>query len=364
MNSHIPKLIVMALFALLAWGAPALGGDDAPRGPRNDALTVAGNDDLFRIDSRGRGGDNPFRLDGGRSRGHDDLFRLDGQRRGRDGRDDGKDGRRGRDSFRSDDGRRGHDSFRSNDGRRGRDDFRNDGRRGDGSRGNFKRIDDDGRRGRGRSGDDLRRNDFNRSPGHFSTPPERFDRRGEYRNWGHDSRKWHDSKGRGRNDRHYVKHVVHHLPSRHAVILHGRDRYHYHGGRFYRPWDTGFVLVRPPLGLIVLSLPLGSRTVISAGIPFYVFGDVYYRRVPAGYEVVEPIRAPGREWPAQVAVVTDILNLRYGPDESEEVIAQAGRYTVLNVLGSAPGWLYVEIDGEDVRGWVMERYVSTDLGNG
>jgi hypothetical protein len=65
-----------------------------------------------------------------------------------------------------------------------------------------------------------------------------------------------------------------------------------------------------------------------------------------------------------VAVVTDILNLRYGPDESEEVIAQAGRYTILNVIGSAPGWLYVEIDGEDVRGWVMERYVSTDLGRG
>ena len=66
MNLHIPKLIVMALFALLAWGAPALGGDNAPRGPRHDALTVAGNDDLFRLDSRGRGSDDLFRLDGGR----------------------------------------------------------------------------------------------------------------------------------------------------------------------------------------------------------------------------------------------------------------------------------------------------------
>jgi hypothetical protein len=157
---------------------------------------------------------------------------------------------------------------------------------------------------------------------------------------------------------------VHHLPSRHAVILHGRDRYHYHGGRFYRPWDAGFVLVRPPLGLIVLSLPLGSRTVISAGFTYHVFGDVYYRRVPAGYEVVEPFRSPGRQWPARVSVVTDLLNLRYGPDEREEVIAQAGRYTVLNVIGSAPGWLYVEIEGEDMRGWVMERYVTADLGRG
>ena len=205
---------------------------------------------------------------------------------------------------------------------------------------------------------DERRSDDRR---HGSPTYIRHSPRGDYRRPGHYDGPRHDS---GRYVRHEVRHVVHHIPPRHAVILHGRDRYHYHGGRFYRPWNAGFILVRPPLGLIVLSLPLGSHTVISAGITYHVFGDVYYRRVPAGYEVVEPIRAPGREWPAQVAVVTDILNLRYGPDESEEIIAQAGRYTVLNVLGSAPGWLYVEIDGEDMRGWVMERYVSTDLGNG
>jgi hypothetical protein len=141
-------------------------------------------------------------------------------------------------------------------------------------------------------------------------------------------------------------------------------RHHYHGGRYYRPWNAGFILVRPPLGLIVLSLPLGSRTVISAGFTYHVFGDVYYRRVPAGYEVVEPVRSTSRAWPARVSVATDLLNLRYGPDEREEVIAQAGRHTVLNVIGSAPGWLYVEIDGEDMRGWVMERYVTANLGRG
>jgi hypothetical protein len=161
-----------------------------------------------------------------------------------------------------------------------------------------------------------------------------------------------------------VKHVVHTIPARHAVILHGRDRYHYHSGRFYRPWNSGFILVRPPIGLIVLNIPLGSRTVFSAGISYHVFGDVYYRRVPAGYQVVEPIRSYAPYRPERVEVVIDLLNLRYGPQTSEAVIAQVDRYTTLRVLGSAPGWLYVEVEGEDLHGWVMERYVAVNTARG
>lgn len=156
-----------------------------------------------------------------------------------------------------------------------------------------------------------------------------------------------------------VKRVVHKIPERHTVVVHGRERYHYHRGRFYRPWNSGFILVRPPLGLIMLDIPIGSRMVISAGITYHVFGDVYYRRVPAGYQVVEPIRAPGTGWPDRVEVIIDLLNVRYGPQENEEVIAQVNRYATLRVLGGAPGWLYVEVEGEDVRGWVMERYVAS-----
>ncbi|SFJ33330.1 hypothetical protein SAMN04488082_102334 [Desulfomicrobium apsheronum] len=186
-----------------------------------------------------------------------------------------------------------------------------------------------------------------------------------------DTRK--DHRPRGDSDRHStrmhnggnnhrpvtVKHVVHTIPSRHAVVLHGRDRYHYYSGRFYRPWNNGFILVRPPIGLVVLNIPLGSRMVISAGITYHVFGDVHYRRVSSGYQVVEPIRGHSANRPDRVEVVIDLLNIRYGPDTSEAVIAQVGRYTTLRVLGSAPGWFYVEMDGEeDMRGWVMERFVS------
>lgn len=361
MKTNTARLVLIALFCLQAWAAQAEAGDrhhgDRPHGgSREDLFRLGGQgdggrrgDDLFRLDAGRKEGKNPFRLDGR----HDGDRRDGGPRRIEDGfrHDDGRartDGHR-HDGYRSDgrhDGRRDGGHYGDGDKRRGadglqrvRDDDR-DGRRHDSLRGD--RHWDDWRHGGGRPPDSR----------HFSGD--------DHRRRGHDDRRHHP----GPHVRHEVRHVVHHLPPRHAVILHGRDRYHYHGGRYYRPWNAGFILVRPPLGLIVLSLPLGSRTVISAGFTYHVFGDVYYRRVPAGYEVVEPVRSTSRAWPARVSVATDLLNLRYGPDEREEVIAQAGRHTVLNVIGSAPGWLYVEIDGEDMRGWVMERYVTANLGRG
>jgi hypothetical protein len=185
---------------------------------------------------------------------------------------------------------------------------------------------------------------------------DRFDR--------HDRRDRYDRRHEIRHERTrtVVRHVVHRLPSRHAVIVHGRDRYHYHGGRFYRPWNSGFVLVRPPVGLIVLNLPLGSRTVISAGITYHVYNDIHYRRVSGGYRVVEPLRGPVRGWPSRVFADADLLNVHYGPRLHEEVIARVDRHTALNVLGVTPGWLLVEIGGTDVHGWVRDRFVVRTRG--
>lgn len=206
------------------------------------------------------------------------------------------------------------------------------------------------------------RDDYRRTDRHYQDRLRDSSHR-DYRLTG-DHRKPTSQLRHDRNHRPVVKHVVHTIPTRHAVILHGRDRYHYYSGRFYRPWSSGFVLVRPPIGLVVLNIPLGSRIFISAGITYHVFGDVYYRRVPAGYQVVEPTRGYGPYRADRVEVVIDLLNLRYGPETSEAVIAQVDRYTTLRVLGSAPGWLYVEVEGEDLRGWVMERYVSVNMARG
>lgn len=171
----------------------------------------------------------------------------------------------------------------------------------------------------------------------------------------HDRRTdWHRDR---RDHSHRVARVFHHLPPRHDIFHHHGKRYHFHHGRYYHLTPQGFVLIRPPRGLIVVNLPIGFRTVISAGLTYYVHGDVYYRRVPAGYEVVQPVRTITREYPEHVAVDIDVLNVRYGPDRDEDVIAQVSKGMILKVLGAEPGWLYVEVQGEEIQGWVMEQYV-------
>lgn len=225
-------------------------------------------------------------------------------------------------------------------------------------------------RSREHGSDDDRRKYDDRRPsgsGHtsgYDRDRHRYDdnRHRGYRDHGYGSGYRHSSP---RPHTTYVaKHVIHHLPPRHSVIVHGHDSYHYHSGRYYRPYSSGFILVRPPIGLIVLSLPLGCRTVFSAGVTYSVFGDVYYRPVSSGYQVVEPVRVVESGRPDRVSVIIDLLNVRYGPDDDEAVIAQVNRYAILKVLGSAPGWLYVEVPGEDIRGWVMEEYVAANLGRG
>lgn len=170
-------------------------------------------------------------------------------------------------------------------------------------------------------------------------------------------RRDHDRRRDWDHRPHHVDRVYHHLPPRHDIFHHHGERYHFSFGRYYRLTPLGFVLVRPPVGMVVLSLPIGFRTVISAGFTYYAFGDIYYRRVPAGYEVVQPVRAVDQDYPEQVMVDIDLLNVRYGPDEDEDVIAQVSKGMILKVLGAAPGWLYIEVEGEDIQGWIMEHYV-------
>lgn len=315
---------------LMGLDTPKSRTQSAPR--KSDVAPRQTSDD----NARQRGTTNPFRLV------DDKNGRDDGSRR-KSGSDDRHDQSR---SF--DDQRKEYRPDDRRDKSRSYDDHRKDSR-------------SDDHRDKNRSYDDHR--DKRRTYEDHRRDYRSDDHRGGYR--------YPDSYHRPQPDyRHYdrdhyrprpVKHVVHYIPSRHAVILHGHERYHYYSGRYYRPWNSGFILVRPPLGLIVMSLPIGHRVFISAGIPYFVFGDVYYRQVPMGYQVVEPIRDPAVNLPEMVSVNIDLLNVRYGPDKSEEVIAQVERYTTLRVIGSAPGWLYVEIEGqEELRGWVMEEYVSAE----
>lgn len=80
------------------------------------------------------------------------------------------------------------------------------------------------------------------------------------------------------------------LPQRHFVVRFHDDRYYFHAGIWYRPFGGRFVVVTPPIGVIVPILPAYYTTVWYAGVPYYYANNVYYIWDPArdGYVVTNP----------------------------------------------------------------------------
>jgi hypothetical protein len=78
------------------------------------------------------------------------------------------------------------------------------------------------------------------------------------------------------------------LPPGNLSLRFGNGRIYFHGGVWFRPADSGFVVVRPPVGVIVPVLPPAYNTVWMGGSPYYYANDVYYVEAPGGYAVAAP----------------------------------------------------------------------------
>lgn len=78
------------------------------------------------------------------------------------------------------------------------------------------------------------------------------------------------------------------LPRGAVRVSVGRERYHFHDGRYYRHTPRGYVIVRPPHGARVRVLPRTYTRVVIGGTIYYRDADVYYRTVPGGYYEVCP----------------------------------------------------------------------------
>ena len=85
------------------------------------------------------------------------------------------------------------------------------------------------------------------------------------------------------------------LPAGNLAITFGGGRLYFHAGVFFRSAGPAYVVVRPPLGIVVPVLPPAYSTVWIAGAPYYYANDTYYAATPggAGYAVVAPL--PGAE---------------------------------------------------------------------
>lgn len=162
--------------------------------------------------------------------------------------------------------------------------------------------------------------------------------------------------------------VFKHVPPGSQRIFHADINYLFHKGRFYKPGKSGYFPAHPPVGLIVTSLPAAAATLVVAGTTYWMYDNIYYKKVPSGYQVVEVSEAipaesetirkvyvysPG----ARVAVQVRTLNVRSGPGSDHPISCHAYYGNILVVVGNAPDWLYVRLpDGGN--GWVMSRFVA------
>jgi hypothetical protein len=109
-----------------------------------------------------------------------------------------------------------------------------------------------------------------------------YDRRGHDRGHYRDYDRGRDYYRRGRHydyRRAYKRDFVVKIVPRGAVVIPFRGhRYHYHRshGYFYRPISSSFVVVAPPIGIIVPVLPAYYSTVYVRGVPYYKCDDSYY----------------------------------------------------------------------------------------
>jgi hypothetical protein len=80
------------------------------------------------------------------------------------------------------------------------------------------------------------------------------------------------------------------LPRGGYEVRHPTGHYWYHGGNWYAPHGSRWIVVAPPFGVYVPFLPGFYSTLWFGGVPYYYANDVYYlwRSERNAYEVVAP----------------------------------------------------------------------------
>lgn len=108
----------------------------------------------------------------------------------------------------------------------------------------------------------------------------------EERGFGHhefmDSRHGHDHAYPARGN------YIERLPVGYRTVVYGHSQYYFHGGVWYLPYGPRFVIVAPPIGIVVPFLPPYYTTIMVGGVPYYYANEVYYTQGPGGYVVVDP----------------------------------------------------------------------------
>jgi len=84
------------------------------------------------------------------------------------------------------------------------------------------------------------------------------------------------------------------VPKGAAIINYAGLAFRFHDGVWYEPRGTAFMVVAPPIGLVVSSLPTFATLLARNGQTYIYCNDVYYRPRPDvnGYEVINDPSEP------------------------------------------------------------------------
>jgi hypothetical protein len=78
-------------------------------------------------------------------------------------------------------------------------------------------------------------------------------------------------------------------PPRASITYWGGVGYRYYDGIWYTGGPRGYVVVRPPIGIVITDRPALATVLAIGGLSYLYANGVYYREQPGvGYEVVPP----------------------------------------------------------------------------
>lgn len=94
--------------------------------------------------------------------------------------------------------------------------------------------------------------------------------------------------GRGHDRSRFSMHIDLGGPRLYRPLLARGVRYYYSDGMFYRTLGGRYVLVSPPFGAVVSSIPSYYYPVVVNGVTYFTGNGVYYIYTGYGYQVVPP----------------------------------------------------------------------------
>ena len=78
------------------------------------------------------------------------------------------------------------------------------------------------------------------------------------------------------------------LPPGYLSLGFGGRRFFFFSGVWYTPTSLGYVVARPPIGIVTPELPPDYSTVMIGSAPYYYANETYYTASQGGFLVVNP----------------------------------------------------------------------------